>query len=230
MNSLTVIVPFYNEERFLETSINRLIKTKIADEIFLVDDCSNDGSPKIAKNFASQNKKINYLRLDRNQGKGAALSSVNHLVNTSHVAIHDGDLEYDPLDLKEMFNHTFKNPDSLILGSRFIGNKNRKNRYSRTFYANKLLSLFFSIVFLKKISDIATCYKILPNKIFKDLSLKEKGFSIEIELLSKYLKFNSSIIEHPISYEGRTYEDGKKIKTSDGFLYLFNTIKYRIIS
>ena len=129
-----------------------------------------------------------------------------------------------------MFNHTFENPNSLILGSRFIGNKDRKNRYSRTFYANKFLSLFFSIVFQKKISDIATCYKILPTKVFKNFELKEKGFSIEIELLSKYLKTNNSIIEHPISYEGRTYEDGKKIKTSDGFFYLFNTIKYRIIS
>ena len=230
MNSLSVIIPFYNEEQFLETSINRLIKTEIADEIYLVDDCSTDGSSKIAKNFASKNETINYLRLDRNQGKGAALSSVNNLVNTSHIAIHDGDLEYDPFDLKEMFNHTFENPNSLILGSRFIGNKDRKNRYSRTFYANKFLSLFFSIVFQKKISDIATCYKILPTKVFKNFELKEKGFSIEIELLSKYLKTNNSIIEHPISYEGRTYEDGKKIKTSDGFFYLFNTIKYRIIS
>ena len=89
---------------------------------------------------------------------------------------------------------------------------------------------FFQLFFKKKISDIATCYKILPTKVFKNFELKEKGFSIEIELLSKYLKTNNSIIEHPISYEGRTYEDGKKIKTSDGFFYLFNTIKYRIIS
>ena len=150
MNSLSVIIPFYNEEQFLETSINRLIKTQIADEIYLVDDCSTDGSSKIAKNFASKDETINYLRLDRNQGKGAALSSVNNLLNSSHIAIHDGDLEYDPFDLKEMFNHTFENPNSLILGSRFIGNKDRKNRYSRTFYANKFLSLFFSIVFQKK--------------------------------------------------------------------------------
>ena len=88
---------------------------------------------------------------------------------------------------------------------------------------------FFSIVFQKKITDIASCYKILPTKVFKNFDLKKKGFSIEIELLSKYLKNNNSIIEHPISYKGRTYEEGKKIRTFDGFLYLFNTIKYRII-
>ena len=229
MNSLTVIVPFYNEEQFLETSINRLIKTQIADEIYLVDDCSTDDSSKIAKNFVSKYKSINYMRLDKNQGKGAALSSIKHLVTTSHIAVHDADLEYDPSDLSEMFNHTLHNPDSLILGSRFVGDKDRKNRYSRTFYANKLLSLFFSIVFQKKITDIASCYKILPTKEFKNFDLKEKGFSIEIELLSKYLKHNNSIIEHPISYKGRTYEEGKKIRTFDGLLYLFNTIKYRII-
>ena len=99
MNSLSVIIPFYNEEQFLETSINRLIKTQIADEIYLVDDCSTDGSSKIAKNFASKDETINYLRLDRNQGKGAALSSVNNLLNSSHIAIHDGDLEYYTFDL-----------------------------------------------------------------------------------------------------------------------------------
>ena len=128
MNSLTVIVPFYNEEQFLETSVNRLIKTQIADEIYLVDDCSTDDSSKIAKNFVSKYKSINYMRLDKNQGKGAALSSIKHLVTTSHIAVHDADLEYDPSDLSEMFNHTLHNPDSLILGSRFVGDKDRKNR------------------------------------------------------------------------------------------------------
>ena len=134
MNSLSVINPFYNEEQFLETSINRLIKTQIADEIYLVDDCSTDGSSKIAKNFASKDETIYYLRLDRNQGKGAALSSIKHLMTTSHIAVHDADLEYDPSDLSEMFNHTLHNPDSLILGSRFVGDKDRKNRYSNQGY------------------------------------------------------------------------------------------------
>ena len=92
------------------------------------------------------------------------------------------------------------------------------------------MSLFFSFLNLYKVSDIATCYKLFPNKFFQSIDLNEKGFSIEIEILSKFLKFNRSIIEVPIKYEGRSYSEGKKIKTKDGILYLLNTIKYRLFS
>jgi hypothetical protein len=126
-----------------------------------------------------------------------------------------------------MFNLVEHNPESLILGSRFIGVKERKNVYFRTNLANRAMSLFFSLVNFKYITDIATCYKLMPSSFFKALNIKEKGFSIEVELLSKFLKTNMNIIEVPIKYEGRSYTEGKKIKTSDGFKYLFNTIKYR---
>ena len=89
------------------------------------------------------------------------------------------------------------------------------------------MSLFFSLVNLYYVTDIATCYKLMPSSFFKDVVLVEKGFSIEVELLSKFLKKNNSILEVPIKYEGRSYTEGKKIKTSDGFRYLINTIKYR---
>ena len=91
------------------------------------------------------------------------------------------------------------------------------------------MSLFFSFVNLYRVTDIATCYKLFPNKFFQNITLKENGFSIEVELLSKFLKYNKNIIEVPISYEGRSYDEGKKIKTSDGFLYLINTVKYRLL-
>ena len=123
-----------------------------------------------------------------------------------------------------------KNPDTLILGSRFIGNKVRKNVYFRTNLANRVMSLFFSVVNFYYITDVATCYKLMPTKFFKEVILKEKGFSIEVELLSKFLKKNKSILEVPIKYEGRSYTEGKKIKTSDGFKYLYNTLKYRFFN
>ena len=91
------------------------------------------------------------------------------------------------------------------------------------------MSLFFSIINFYYISDVATCYKLIPVDFYKKTILKENGFSIEIEMLSKFLKYNRSIKEVPIKYEGRSYEEGKKIKTSDGFKYLFNTLKYRFI-
>ena len=92
------------------------------------------------------------------------------------------------------------------------------------------MSLFFSFVNFYKVSDVATCYKLFPNKFFQSINLVEKGFSIEIELLSKFIKFNRSILEVPIKYEGRSYSEGKKIKSKDGILYLINTVKYRFFS
>ena len=92
------------------------------------------------------------------------------------------------------------------------------------------MSLFFSIVNFYYISDVATCYKLMPTDFFKKTTLKESGFSIEIELLSKFLKYNRSVKEVPIKYEGRSYSEGKKIKTIDGVKYLLNTIRYRFIN
>ena len=230
MKNLSVIIPFYNEKEFLEISVKRVTDLDIFDQIILTDDCSTDGSSEIALQLIKNNPRIQYIKGERNSGKGDALNNAKNLIKTSHVVIHDADLEYFPDDIIEMFSLAKKNPDALILGSRFIGNKVRKNVYFRTNVANRVMSLFFSVVNLYFITDVATCYKLMPSSFFKEVSLKEKGFSIEVELLSKFLKINKSIIEVPIKYEGRSYTEGKKIKTSDGFKYLFNTLKYRFLS
>ena len=230
MNNLAVIVPFYNEENYLQKSINRLIDNDIFDQIILVDDCSTDNSANIANKNVAQINKIFYLKSSSNKGKGSALNLAKNIVETSHVIIHDADLEYFPEDIVEMFVLVEENQESLILGSRFIGNKKRTNIYSRTLLANKAMSIFFSLINGYQVSDVATCYKLMPTSFFKEMDIKENGFSIEIEILSKFLKYNKSIKEVPIKYEGRSYEQGKKIKTLDGFKYLFNTIKYRMFN
>ena len=227
MNTLSVIIPFFNEERYIEESINRVLAVDIFDQIILSDDCSTDLSSVIAKKYSDNNGKIAYIRSKRNQGKGAALSNARKHITSTHVVIHDADLEYFPDDIVTMFKLVDENPMSLILGSRFIGNFERSGGYRRTLIANKAMSLFFSLVNQVKVTDVATCYKLMPSKFFKNLNLQEEGFSIEIEMISKFLKFNKSIIEVPIKYAGRTYQQGKKIKTLDGFLYLLNTLKYR---
>jgi|TARA_B100001094_G_scaffold249334_1_gene246580 glycosyltransferase involved in cell wall biosynthesis len=230
MYSLCVIIPFYNEELFFEKSLLRLLDNDIFEQILLVDDCSTDLSSEIAKKYSNTNQKITYLKTSNNGGKGAALMEAFAKVSTTHVVIHDADLEYDPFDIIEMKKKSMQNTNSLILGSRFIGNKIRENGYMRTYLANKTMSTFFSVVNNYKITDIATCYKLMPAEFIKTTKIKEKGFSIEIELLSKYLKFNKSVVEVPISYSGRSYDEGKKIKTSDGFLYLFNTVRYKFLN
>ena len=228
MDNLGVIVPFYNEKNTLSESIERLLAHHIFSEIILSDDNSNDGSDIIAKHYEDKNENIKYIKSFTNKGKGNALNNAKDHITTKFVVIHDADLEYFPEDLVEMFEKAKLNPQSLIIGSRFIGNKERVNIYRRTFIANKVMSLFFSFVHFCKISDIATCYKMLRTDTFKEIQLYENGFSIEIELVAKFLKKNKSIIEVPIKYEGRSYEEGKKIKPIDGMMYLINTIKYKI--
>lgn len=230
MNSLSVIVPIYNEEKFLLESINRLLRNNFFEEILLIDDFSTDNSGKIAKKIADENKNVKYFLLPKNIGKGGVLEFSQNLVNSSHVIIHDADLEYFPEDIEEMFDKSKKFPEFLVLGSRFIGTKERSNLYIRTLLANKIMSIFFSLVFFYNVSDIATCYKLMPSNFFKNITIKENGFAIEVELLAKFLKKKKSIIEFPIKYNGRSYAEGKKIKTIDGFKYIYTTIKYRLFN
>jgi len=229
MINLTAIVPFYNEENTLKQSVERLLNEDIFSEIILSDDNSSDNSLEIAKTLSNEYQHIKYISSDINLGKGNAINNAVSILNTSHVVIHDADLEYFPEDIVQMYKKAIANQNSLILGSRFIGTKKRENVYLRTYIANRVMSTFFSLVNFYWVSDVATCYKLMPSNFLKNISIKEQGFSIEIEVLSKFLKYNKHILEIPISYEGRSYDEGKKIKVTDGIMYIVNTLKYRFI-
>lgn len=225
--NLTVLIPFYNEEDTLKESTLRVVNDLPEAEIILIDDCSTDNSFTIAEDLIRNYSNIKLIQNSSNLGKGGALKLAKSLINTSHVVIHDADLEYFPSDINEMMSFAITKPDYLVLGSRFIGEKSRKNIYKRTYIANKIMSQFFSLIFFKKITDVATCYKLMPSKFFIETNLKENGFSIEIEIVAKFLKHSKSLIEVPIMYDGRSYDEGKKIKFSDGIFYIINTLKYR---
>ncbi len=227
--NLTVLVPFYNEENTLRDSVMGVINELSASKIILIDDKSSDNSLNIAKELESEFQNIMILENLTNLGKGSALKLSKKYIDTSHVIIHDADLEYFPKDIKNLYTKALDCPEDMILGSRFIGSKERKNLYRRTLIANKVMSKFFSLVYRVKISDIATCYKLMPAEYFKNIELLENGFSIEIEIVAKFVKGNKIVHELPISYTGRSYEEGKKIKVIDGFKYIFNTLRYRFI-
>ncbi len=227
--NLTVLVPFFNEENTLRDSVLRVINELPESKIILIDDKSIDDSLNIAKELGKEFQNIKILENPTNLGKGAALKLSKDHIDTSHVIIHDADLEYFPKDIKNLFIKALDCPKDMILGSRFIGNKERKNLYRRTLIANKIMSKFFSLVYGVNISDIATCYKLMPVEYFKNIELLENGFSIEIEIVAKFVKGNKKVHELPISYIGRSYEEGKKIKVTDGFKYIFNTLRYRFI-
>ena len=224
--TLTAIVPIFNEEKYLLDSVTRLQKTNIFNEIILIDNCSTDASLAIAQNLKEKDSSILVLQTKNNDGKASAVQLGLNYVKTSHVVIHDADLEYFPDDIVEMFEVAKVNPNDLILGSRVIGNKERKNIYFTTYFGNRILSIMFSFINRYKVSDISTCYQMYSLKNIQKLNLNEKGFGMELEVLSKFIKLGIEIIEVPIKYEGRSYSEGKKIKLSDALNIGFKMIKY----
>ena len=224
--TLTAIVPIFNEEKYLLDSVTRLQKTNIFNEIILIDNCSTDASLAIAQSLKEKDSSILVLQTKNNDGKASAVQLGLNYVKTSHVVIHDADLEYFPDDIVEMFEVAKVNPNDLILGSRVIGNKERKNIYFTTYFGNRILSIMFSFINRYKVSDISTCYQMYSLKNIQKLNLNEKGFGMELEVLSKFIKLGIEIIEVPIKYEGRSYSEGKKIKLSDALNIAFKMIKY----
>ena len=223
---ITAIVPFLNEEKYLKESVNRLINTNLFQQIVLVNDNSTDSSREIAESICSKFDYIKLINLDVQKGKGNAIKVALEEVNTSHLIVHDADLEYFPSDIIDMFEVAKDNPSKLVLGSRTIGEKIRNNKYKITYYGNKYLTYFFSLINFYKLSDIASCYWLIETDVLKSLNINENGFGIEVEVLSKFLQKNKRIVEVPINYDGRLYSDGKKINVYDGILIFYKIIKY----
>ncbi len=224
--SYSVIVPFFNEEKTLETAVLNLLKEDFASEIILVNDGSYDESLKIATRLSKEQTSIKLIDSKENKGKGHALKLGIKESTKKYIGIFDADLEYYPKDLKKLFQEIDEKKLDLVWGSRFIGNYKRENKYIRTYFANKLLSLLFSIVHNKKVTDIATCLKVFRKDILETIELNANGFSIEVEILAKCLAKSDYFSEIPINYSARSYAEGKKIKLIDGFKYIYSIFKY----
>jgi glycosyltransferase involved in cell wall biosynthesis len=224
--SLTAIVPFYNEEAYIEESLSSLISTGLFSEIILVNNNSSDNSVKIVSKYLLDYSYIQLINATEKKGKGYAVLEGIKQTTSTHVIVHDADLEYSPLDIKEMLEIAKMHPNDLILGSRIIGNKIRKNVYFYTYFMNRLFSLLFSVINLYKISDISSCYQINLTKNLLNMNLKENGFAMEVEILSKHIKTNNLVREVPISYTGRSYKEGKKIKLVDALRIISTMLKH----
>ena len=219
-------MPFFNEEKTLETAVQNLLNEDFASEIILVNDGSYDKSFAIAKELSDNYSSIKLINSKINKGKGHALNLGINEASKKYIGVLDADLEYSPKDLKRLFFEINSTENDIVCGSRFIGDFKRNNIYLRTYFANRFLSKFFSITHRKKVTDIATCLKVFRKDIFESIQLNENGFAIEVELLAKTLSKSQKYKEIPISYTGRSYDEGKKIKFIDGFRYITSTIKY----
>lgn len=225
---LSVIIPVYNEEQTIENIINRLSATKIADEIIVVNDASSDKTQDILNNIVCKNHNKNeiiFLRHTENLGKGEAIKTGLKRVTGDYVLIQDADWEYDPMDIPKLIKPINDGKAEVVFGSRFTGE--HRNLFFWHMVANKMLTLLTNILYDTTLSDMETCYKLVPTQLLKELHLQSKRFDFEPEVTAKILKRGVRIYEVPISYAGREYSEGKKIGPKDGLSAVWTLIKYK---
>jgi glycosyltransferase involved in cell wall biosynthesis len=227
--SLSVIVPAYNEQHLVATSLDRLrllgestLLERV--KVIVVDDGSSDGTAASLEEFQrslaeipARNIEWIFIRHSSNQGKAAAIHTGLAHADTELTVIHDADLEYHPQDLLKMARVFLQEPADAVYGSRFLASEYRRVLFFRHEVGNRLLTLLSNIVSDLNLTDMETCYKMVRTELLKSIPLVGKGFAIEPEITIKLAKRAARIFEVPIRYSGRTYQEGKKIGVKDGF-------------
>ncbi len=225
---LSIVVPAYNEEETLARVVEKLLRVPCLLEIVIVDDCSADRTHEIAQRLAAQFEQIRVLRLARNSGKTAALREGFAATKGEIVIVQDADLEYDPDEIADLVEPIRKGVADVVYGSRFLIRKAARVLYFYHFVANKCLTLFSNLLTNVNLSDVETGYKAFRGEIIRNMIITSSGFGFEIEVTAKVCKLHCAIFEVPISYYGRTYEQGKKIGLSDGFAALWYLVRYNL--
>lgn len=227
MNKVSILIPVYNEIQSLEQLLQRVEEAPFSGlekEIILVDDFSTDGTRDILKNLENKYKVLYH---DVNQGKGAALRTGFSAVTGDIAVIQDADLEYDPKDYDGVLNLILNGEADVAYGSRFMDLTQSETVVKVNFFANKMLTLMTNILFGAKLTDMETCYKAFKTEFIKDITIKSNRFDFEPEITAKVLKRKARLKEAPISYHGRTFEEGKKITMKDGIHAVIALIKFR---
>ena len=225
--SLSVVMPTYNEKDTINEIIEKVLAVDIVKQLIIVDDCSKDGTKEILQQFALP--RIKLICHTKNQGKGAALRTGFKEVTGDVVAIQDGDLEYDPEEFKEMIAPIQKGKADVVYGTRLTSAKPQRAYLFWHKVGNKFITFLTGIMYNTTLTDIETCYKMFRADLLKELNLKSKSFEIEPELTAKLLKMQLRIYEVPISYYGRSYQEGKKIHWWHGVHAVWTLIKYRFV-
>lgn len=223
---LSVVIPVYNERRWIEEVVRRVKAVPVPKEIILVDDCSTDGTRDILKSLAGDEIRVFFQ--ERNQGKGAALREGFRHVNGTIVLIQDADLEYDPAEYPRLIQPIAEGRADVVFGSRFIGESHCVLRYWHA-VGNKFITTVSNYFTNLNLTDMETCYKVFRREVLDGIKLRSKRFGIEPELTAKIAKKKGPpwrVYEVPISYSGRTYEEGKKIRARDAVVALYSIIRY----
>jgi glycosyltransferase involved in cell wall biosynthesis len=228
---LSVVVPAYNEEATLGEVIRKLLVLPQLHEVILVDDCSTDRTSEIAQELAEQNpSKIQVLRHLRNAGKTEALKTGFAASTGNVVIVQDADLEYDPDEIAHVISPIARGMADVVYGSRFMVRRAARVLYFSHYLANKGLTFLSNLFTNLNMTDVETGYKAFRGEIIRSMTIKSSGFGFEIEVTAKVAKLNCVVYEVPISYYGRTYEQGKKIGTIDGVAALWYIIKFNLLT
>lgn len=222
---LSVIIPCYNESATIRQILTLVRDITLDKEIIVVDDHSSDDSFALVQAEAAADPRLRVFRHPRNRGKGAAIRTGLHYAQGEIVIIQDADLEYDPQDYYELVRPIIEGKVDVVFGSRFLGP--HTGMYFLNAIGNKGLTFITNMLFNAWISDMETCYKVMRTPILRSLDLQSRDFRIEPEIAAKVLRQGHRILEVPVSYFGRTYEEGKKIKKSDGFKAIATLLRFR---
>jgi glycosyltransferase involved in cell wall biosynthesis len=222
---LSVIIPCYNEKTTIEEIIRRVRAVELANEIIVVDDGSTDGTRDILAQIDPQDD-LKIVLHERNQGKGAAVRTGFQAAAGDVLLIQDADLEYDPREYPTLLKPIEEGITSVVYGSRFLGGP-RKAMFFWNMVANRTLTLITNILYNSILSDMETCYKVFRAEVVKDIPLRSRRFDFEPEVTAKILKRGYRIYEVPISYNGREWNEGKKISWRDGVIALWTLVRYR---
>ena len=235
INTLSIIVPAYNEEKTIHLILNKIkevaLINNIKKEVVIVNDCSKDKTSEAITNYINNNPELNISYYEHlvNKGKGAALHTGIAKATGEIVVIQDADLEYDPNEYNDLLKPFYVADADVVYGSRFIGGNPHRILFFWHTIGNKLLTLLSNALTNLNLTDMETCYKMFKREIIQGLDLKEKRFGFEPEVTAKISKIKEiKIYEIGISYYGRTYAEGKKISWKDGFRALWCIAKYNL--
>jgi len=230
---ISILIPCFNENNTINMIIDRVIKSlEVYNftnyEIIIVDDFSNDGTREKLKKLSIQDK-IKIFYHSKNLGKGGAIKTAIAQISGDITIIQDADLEYDPFDYNKLLLPFFETDSDVVYGSRFLGGgKYVRIHFFWHFLANKILTFFCNLFINLNLTDMETGYKVFKTSALKNIDLKENSFSFEPEVTIKFAKKKYKFYEVPISYNGRSYEEGKKIGLKDAFISLKTIILYSI--
>jgi len=240
MTSLSVLVPVYNEQHLVATSLGRLVLLEESPhleriEVIVVDDCSKDGTPESLARFREEQtgkpgSRISwtFLRHERNQGKGGAIRTALERATCEISVIHDADLEYHPKDLLRIVEVFVDEGADAVFGSRFAGGRVRRVLLFRHELGNRLLTFLTNLVTNLNLTDMETCYKAVRTALLQSIPIHSRDFRLEPELTIKLAKRQARLFEIPISYSGRTYQEGKKINWKDGVAALWAIARFAL--